>query len=235
MSWEESSMSSTHGTAASTASMRSTTRPSLPPRSTGSTSSRRRSAQPSRVAGTPTRTAPRSGRSSALSARSRSGGPPRSTAASRARCRRFDGITLASSSNAPSPSHDGARQPAFDPLVPRPIDRPTFVPLEGPLDVLDAAKILAAPDDPADWPRLARAPRRLARGCPCPDGLRRRHVRPARARLDSALLLLRPRLALGRAACTTARPGGSRRTGCSTRASASSAATTGSCSGTPTR
>ena len=42
--------------------------------------------------------------------------------------------------------------PAFDPLVPRPIDRPTFVPLEGPLDVLDGAKILAAPDDPADWP-----------------------------------------------------------------------------------
>ena len=38
-------------------------------------------------AGTPTRTVPRSGRSSALSARSRSAGPPRSTAASRARCR----------------------------------------------------------------------------------------------------------------------------------------------------
>ena len=35
----------------------------------------------------------------------------------------------------------------FDPLVPRPIDRPT--PIDGELD---NAKIIAAPDDPADWP-----------------------------------------------------------------------------------
>ncbi|MGZ4152197.1 MAG: hypothetical protein ACXVP3_07115, partial [Actinomycetota bacterium] len=35
----------------------------------------------------------------------------------------------------------------FDPLVPRPIDRPT--PIDGDLD---RAKIIAAPDDPADWP-----------------------------------------------------------------------------------
>ncbi|MGZ4352858.1 MAG: hypothetical protein ACXVZ4_04880, partial [Gaiellaceae bacterium] len=40
----------------------------------------------------------------------------------------------------------------FDPLVPRPIDLPTPVPLDGPLDVLDGGKILSAPDDPADWP-----------------------------------------------------------------------------------
>ena len=41
-----------------------------------------------------------------------------------------------------------------DPLVPRPIDLPTAVPLEpgAELDALDTAKILAAPDDPADWP-----------------------------------------------------------------------------------
>jgi sulfatase modifying factor 1 len=39
-----------------------------------------------------------------------------------------------------------------DPWAPRPIDRATDVPLDGPLDVLDAAKILAAPDDPDDWP-----------------------------------------------------------------------------------
>jgi formylglycine-generating enzyme len=39
-----------------------------------------------------------------------------------------------------------------DPWAPRPIDRPTGVPLAGPLDGLDNAKILAAPDDPADWP-----------------------------------------------------------------------------------
>jgi formylglycine-generating enzyme len=35
----------------------------------------------------------------------------------------------------------------LDPLVPRPIDRPT--PIDGDLDT---AKIIAAPDDPADWP-----------------------------------------------------------------------------------
>ena len=43
----------------------------------------------------------------------------------------------------------------FDPLVPRPIDLPT--PVDGELD---GAKIIAAPDDPAEWPawrdRLAR-------------------------------------------------------------------------------
>lgn len=39
-----------------------------------------------------------------------------------------------------------------DPWSPRPIDLPRRVPLEGPLDELDGAKILAAPDDPADWP-----------------------------------------------------------------------------------
>jgi Sulfatase-modifying factor enzyme 1 len=42
----------------------------------------------------------------------------------------------------------------FDPLVPRPIDRPTNVPLVGDVDrdATDRAKILAAPDDPAEWP-----------------------------------------------------------------------------------
>ena len=44
---------------------------------------------------------------------------------------------------------------SFDPLVPRPLDRPTAVPLgpDADLAVLDRGKILAAPDDPADWPR----------------------------------------------------------------------------------
>jgi sulfatase modifying factor 1 len=37
---------------------------------------------------------------------------------------------------------------SLDPLVPRPIDLPT--PVDGELD---GAKIIAAPDDPADWPR----------------------------------------------------------------------------------
>lgn len=44
---------------------------------------------------------------------------------------------------------------ALDPLVPRPLDRPREVPLEAGADLttLDTGKILAAPDDPADWPR----------------------------------------------------------------------------------
>jgi hypothetical protein len=42
----------------------------------------------------------------------------------------------------------------MDPLVPRPLDRPTVVDLDAPDWVaMDAAKILAAPDDPADRPR----------------------------------------------------------------------------------
>lgn len=46
---------------------------------------------------------------------------------------------------------------AFDPLVPRPIDRPTEVPLEDPLPAerlaeLDDAKIFAAPERPQDRP-----------------------------------------------------------------------------------
>jgi hypothetical protein len=45
----------------------------------------------------------------------------------------------------------------FDPLAPRPIDQPTVVDLDRPLDSdemarLDAGKIFAAPDDPALWP-----------------------------------------------------------------------------------
>jgi hypothetical protein len=39
-----------------------------------------------------------------------------------------------------------------DPWAPRPIDLPRAVPLDGSLDELDTGKILAAPDDPADWP-----------------------------------------------------------------------------------
>jgi hypothetical protein len=43
----------------------------------------------------------------------------------------------------------------FDPLVPRPIDLPTPVPLaaEADLSGLDEAKIFAAPDDPGEWDR----------------------------------------------------------------------------------
>ena len=72
----------------------------------------------------------------------------------------------------PPPSGAGARELAgpassgrartsagFDPLVPRPIDLPTAVPLDADVttgevaDLLDDAKIFAAPRDPADWSR----------------------------------------------------------------------------------
>ncbi|HEY1093738.1 MAG TPA: SUMF1/EgtB/PvdO family nonheme iron enzyme [Glycomyces sp.] len=49
---------------------------------------------------------------------------------------------------------DEAATNAFDPLVPRPIDRPTALPAGGRIDpeAGDIAKIFAAPADPADWP-----------------------------------------------------------------------------------
>lgn len=52
--------------------------------------------------------------------------------------------------------------PDLDPLVPRPLDRPIPVPLapDADLRVLDKAKILAAPDDPADLPAWRAALRR---------------------------------------------------------------------------
>jgi formylglycine-generating enzyme len=49
-----------------------------------------------------------------------------------------------------------------DPYAPRPIDLPTPVPLDPAADLadLDEAKILAAPDDPTDWPAWRDALRR---------------------------------------------------------------------------
>ncbi|SDK81834.1 Sulfatase-modifying factor enzyme 1 [Glycomyces sambucus] len=49
---------------------------------------------------------------------------------------------------------DEAATNTIDPLVPRPIDRPTTLPPGGRIDPAagDIAKIFAAPDDPADWP-----------------------------------------------------------------------------------
>ncbi|GAA2753567.1 SUMF1/EgtB/PvdO family nonheme iron enzyme [Amnibacterium kyonggiense] len=50
---------------------------------------------------------------------------------------------------------DEAPVPLLDPLRPRPIDLPTVLPPAGVLDPEqgDIAKVFAAPDDPADWPR----------------------------------------------------------------------------------
>ena len=49
---------------------------------------------------------------------------------------------------------DEASTNQFDPLVPRPIDRPTHLPPDGQIapETGDIAKIFAAPDDPAEWP-----------------------------------------------------------------------------------
>lgn len=59
---------------------------------------------------------------------------------------------------------DEAATNTLDPLVPRPIDRATVVPADGVVDAatFDVAKILAAPDDPADWPAWRDAIRALA-------------------------------------------------------------------------
>ena len=87
-----------------------------------------------------------------------------------------------------------------DPLVPRPLDLPTDVPADGPLDALDPAKIVAAPDDPAEWPAWRAALSRWR------DEARRRiaydgsaYERPELA-WTQQLLLGRARLALGRPA-----------------------------------
>jgi hypothetical protein len=54
----------------------------------------------------------------------------------------------------PTTDLDEANTNQRDPLVPRPIDQPTVLPLDGTLDpeAGDIAKIFAAPDGPADWP-----------------------------------------------------------------------------------
>ncbi|WP_260979990.1 SUMF1/EgtB/PvdO family nonheme iron enzyme [Agrococcus jejuensis] len=59
---------------------------------------------------------------------------------------------------------DEAATNTLDPLVPRPIDRATVVPADGVVDAatFDVAKILAAPDDPADWAAWRDAIRALA-------------------------------------------------------------------------
>ncbi|MGO4534331.1 formylglycine-generating enzyme family protein [Leifsonia sp. 2MCAF36] len=59
---------------------------------------------------------------------------------------------MPSSPTAADPDEASTNQ--FDPLVPRPIDRPTALPIGGglPPETGDIVKVFAAPDDPADWP-----------------------------------------------------------------------------------
>ena len=199
----------------------------------------------SRAAGTRTRTAPRSARCSAR--RSAPAGIERALVGaarrtgSRARCPASTGSSSTSSSGARSrwpacgrrrddPGRAATRpaRPAAD----RPADRRAARPGRG-LDVLDAAKILAAPDDPADWPAWraslerwrVEAAERIAYDGAAYDA-------PG-ARLDAALLRGRARLALGRAALRPRRAALHAGAVPAPTPSASSAASTGSCSGTP--
>ena len=122
----------------------------------------------------------------------------------------FDGITLDELVAARrSRSHDGVRpaRPAAD----RPADAVRSTALE-----LDNAKIIAAPDDPADWPAwrdaLAAGARRRARGATTaartsPSSRGRRAASPSRSSGS------------GTSGSTTTRRSGSRPSGCSTRPS----------------
>ena len=98
-------------------------------------------------------------------------------AASRARCPGSTGSTLTSSLR---PTRRGrmttveSRRPAR----PRPIDRPTAVRSRRRSN-LDGAKIIAAPDDPADWPAW-RGRSRAGVTRRAPVRLRRKFVRAAR-------------------------------------------------------
>ena len=149
----------------------------------------------------------------------------------------FDGITL----DELTPSHARGRmltvEAPRDPLVPRPIDLWTAVPLEpgAPLDALDTAKILAAPDDPADWPAWREALRRWRDEAAARIGYDgSAYERPALAWTQScfavALVWLWDELLYDHVARRASRP-----TASAPSPSASSAASTGSCSGTPTR
>ena len=60
----------------------------------------------------------------------------------------------------------------MDPLVPRLLDRPTVVDLDAPdWAAMDAAKIIAAPDDPHDWPRWRAVLQEWRRGAALRHGL----------------------------------------------------------------
>ena len=202
---------------------RSTTPRSSRRRSTPSTTSRRRSAASSRAAWTPTRTARPSARSSARCGpieRALVGAAARPLLELAARLRRRSRST--SSPRVRSRSHDASTRSSRGRSTGR--RRSTVE--------LDSAKIIAAPDDPADWPAWRDA---LARWR---DEARARGYDGSayeRLDVDAELLLRRARLALGRAAL---RPRGAAvhaRAAARRGRSASSAATTPSCSGTRIR
>ena len=180
------------------------------PRPAAAATSPRRSRPSSPAAGTPTRRAPRSARSAAPSP-----APPRlpqhwigplrnrlaTTIAG------FDGIgfdELADRTVAATVCREiGVTTAAFDPLVPRPIDRPDRTCHSTGRSIRTsptAAKIFAAPDDPADWPAWREQLARVARRAP----RRRRRRRPYA--VDTA----------GRAAASAPRSCGCGTSACST-------------------
>ena len=102
----------------------------------------------------------------------------------------------------------------FDPLVPRPIDLPTMLPLSGPIDteVADRAKIFAAPDDPAEWPAWREQLQRWRDDAVGRFGA----IRRARTRRGQPRCFTEgDRVAVGRAAVRPRRAASSRRSGCS--------------------
>ena len=154
--------------------------------------------------------------------------------AARLRRRTFESSRAARSRVTTTPvRRDDPAEAPRDPWSPRPIDRPTAVPLGARRSTgWTARRSSPRPDDPADWPRLARSRSRA--------GVERARASATTARATTS------RRSRGRSRASPSRSSGSG-TSCSTtssagqftperfarrRPSASSAASTASCSGT---
>ena len=133
----------------------------------------------------------------------------------------------------PSRSSDAPGRSAARPARPA-ADRPAdgrAARADADLTALDGAKIFAAPDDPADWPAWREALARWRDEAAARigyDGSAYDAGSPGRSAASPSRSS-----GSGTSCSTTTRRSGSRPTGCSPRPSASSAASTASCSGTP--
>ena len=154
----------------------------------------------------------------------------------------FDAITSTSSSGGRSPSsrrsptHDDRRRAPRDPLVPRPLDLPDAARPGRAARGARRREDRGGAGRPGRLAGVARARSRAgATRRARADRLRRRRLRRARARLDADAASPSRSSGSGTSCSTTTRPAASRPTASSPRPSASSAASTASCSGTPTR